>query len=64
MKTNKQTCGCGGELKYEGDFGAPFHGQSWKCARCGKAYWKCGDGFTAMSDVNPEDMELDPSDVI
>jgi hypothetical protein len=54
-------CACGGELKYEADIASPGRGQSWKCIACDKPYWKLGGNFTPFDEVNPSDVEMDPS---
>lgn len=58
---------CRGQLKYVADIGAPGHGQSWECPKCGKGFVKLGGTLIDPSRLpknEPPPWELDPSDVM
>lgn len=62
--TREAKCTCGGALQFTGEYAAPGFGQSWKCEKCGKPYRKAYGCFTAIEDIDPEDLMLDPADCI
>ena len=64
METTTPVCSCGGALKYVADYAAPGFGQDWQCVVCGKSWFKAWGTFTDIREMDPEDMMLDPCDVI
>lgn len=50
----------GGDLVFEGGYGAPGIGQSWKCTKCGKGWSRVGESFYDPADgahiLSPKDV--------
>jgi len=64
-------CSCGktflieSELKFVASIAAPGKGKEYKCPKCEKLYWTTDASYFIPADeVSPEQITMDPSDVI
>ena len=55
---------CKVDLDYVGEVSAPGKGKFYECPECGENYWVFGSRVLRACDTMPEDINLDPIDII